>query len=321
MEIVCLDGARPDSDFFTKITYMGNVTELSASRGVSRGGPCRKIDADHYLDLNTGELCCYRHGESRADNLGCIRRTLATIRALINCNITEPANCRWVTFTYAENMTDVHRLMTDWDAFRKRFYRWCSKSAIDKPEYIAVVEPQGRGAWHLHVFFVWAHTAPYLDNNAVIAPLWRHGFTKTKAVSDCDNIGAYFSAYLGDMPLDEYEKLDRSDRAPCALVDEKEVDVGGEKVKKKIVKGGRLRLYPPGMNIVRSSRGVKRPSVELARYSVAKEKVRGQTQTFQMGYAIFDGDNRVNTIFKEYYNSKRSAPQDSEQDFHVDITF
>ena len=24
----------------------------------------------------------------------------------------------------------------------------------------------------MHVFFIWSHTAPYLDNNTVIAPMW-----------------------------------------------------------------------------------------------------------------------------------------------------
>lgn len=43
--------------------------------------------------------------------------------------------------------------------------------------------------------------APYIDNS-VIAEKWRHGFTKTKAVHGVDNIGAYFSAYLADMPLE-----------------------------------------------------------------------------------------------------------------------
>ena len=94
----------------------------------------------------------YKHGDTRADNQKGVRQTLARIRALINCNVVNPSFCRWLTFTYAENMTDTKRLYKDWDTFRKRFGRWCAQNGIDKPEYIAVVEPQGRGAWHLHVF-------------------------------------------------------------------------------------------------------------------------------------------------------------------------
>ena len=45
-----------------------------------------------------------------------------------------------------------------------------------------------------------------------MAPLWGHGFTKTKAMQDCDNVGAYFSAYLGDMPLDEIMALPEEER-------------------------------------------------------------------------------------------------------------
>lgn len=42
--------------------------------------------------------------------------------------------------------------------------------------------------------------------------LWGQGFTKTKALDNCDNIGAYFSAYLGDMPLDEVYQLPVADQ-------------------------------------------------------------------------------------------------------------
>ena len=251
MNVRKVDEYAPHPKFFSKLTYMGNVTELTAMQKRAYGAPTVRIDKDHYKDLRSGCIHEYAHGETRADNADSVRRTLATVRALINCNVTVPQNCRWLTFTYAENMTDTKRLHRDWCVFWKKFQRWCKANSIAVPEYISVVEPQGRGAWHLHVFFVWQETAPFLDNNKVIAPMWGNGFTKTKAVSNCDNVGAYFSAYLGDMPLDEFQDLAPDEQATTFVINEKPVtDPDGQTVTKKIVKGGRLKLYPPGMNIV-----------------------------------------------------------------------
>ena len=122
-------------------------------------------------------------------------------------------------------------------------------------------------------FFIWQHPAPFLDNNTVIAPLWGHGFTKTKAVTNVDNVGAYFSAYLGDMPLDEFNALDADEMSDSVqIVSKPAEDADGKKISKKIVKGGRLKLYPVGMNIIRYSRGVKRPDVEVTTYEEAQKR-------------------------------------------------
>ena len=286
MNVLLVDEYAPHPKFFCKTTHMGNVTELTAMQKRSYGAPTVRIDKDHYKDLRSGCIHEYAHGETRADNADSVRRTLATVRALINCNVTVPQNCRWLTFTYAENMTDEKRLSADWKKFWQKFKRWCVRNYVDEPEFIGVVEPQGRGAWHMHVFFIWSHTAPYLDNNTVIAPMWGHGFTKTKSVTNCDNVGAYFSAYLGDMPLDEFQDLAPDEQATTFVINEKPVtDQDGQTVTKKIVKGGRLKLYPPGMNIVRSSKGVKRPTVEFSSYEERQKSLWANTD-FQSGYSL-----------------------------------
>ena len=79
---------------------MGNVTEITTCEKQSTGSPCKKLNKDYYMDLRTGEVLEYDHSENRGDNLHGIRQTLSRIRALINTNVTEPLNCRWVTLTY-----------------------------------------------------------------------------------------------------------------------------------------------------------------------------------------------------------------------------
>ena len=295
----------------TKVTTMGHVVEVQTRQKNTGGSPCRKLDKDHYLDTRTGEVLEYQHIENRSESIRSIRNTLARIRALVNTNVINPDNVRWCTFTYAENMTDTRRLYEDYFKFWKRFCYWCKKNGIDKPEYITVQEPQGRGAWHVHAFFIWDKKAPYIDNNDVMAKLWGHGFTSTKALHGCDNIGAYFSAYLGDMPLEDVLKLSPEEMQKACTgtsVLEKEFeDEQGRTKTKKFVKGGRLYLYPPGMNIIRTTKGIKQPEVEIMTLAEAKEKVSRAKLTYSCAYEIVGDDGQVvNRISKSYYNSKRS---------------
>ena len=302
---------QPDYDNNSpcKLTTMGNILEVVTMQKPVSPPPIRKIDADHYVDLRTGEVFDYERGDTRADSLQGIRRTLAHIRNLVNTNVTEPENVRWVTLTYAENMTDTKRLYRDYEKFWKKFLYWCKRNGISKPEYINVIEPQGRGAWHCHVFFIWDEKAPYIPNNDVLQPMWGHGFTKIKALTDVDNVGAYFSAYLADMPLDEYEKLS------CARLDVQSVEKeftndDGLTKTKKFVKGGRLVLYPAKMNIVRKSSGIKVAVPESMTYDEARKKVSSAKLTYSRSYEVVgDDDVAVNIVTKAYYNRKRREKQ------------
>ena len=300
----------PDFDTFaqSKVTRMGPVTEVVTFERRPSGPQCYKVSADTYCDMRTGELKEYKHGDSRADNMDSVRRTLARIRALINCNVTVPENCRWVTLTYRENMTDRERLCSDYEKFWKAFLRWCKREGHEKPDYISIAEPQGRGAWHIHAFFIWSGAAPFVPNNGVMERLWPHGFTKVKAVrASWDNPGAYFTAYLADIPLDELDKLPEGVRGRLEVKEaEIDEDESGIKRKKKFIKGGRLCMYPPGFNIVRHSRGIKEPEVEWMTAGEAKKKVSSAKLTFSRVFEVVDDSGRVtNTLAKEYYNSKR----------------
>lgn len=294
----------------TKVTTMGHVVEVQTRQKNTAGSPCIKLDKDHYLDTRTGEVLEYQHIENRSESTRSIRNTLARIRALVNTNVINPDNVRWCTFTYAENMTDTLRLMKDFEKFWKRFSYWCKKNGMAKPEYICVIEPQGRGAWHIHAFFIWDTKAPYIDNNEVMAKLWGHGFTSTKALHDCDNIGAYFSAYLGDMPLEDVAKLPADEQkkacSATSVLEKEFTDEQGRTKKKKFVKGGRLYLYPPGMNIVRTTKGIKQPEVEIMTLAEAKEKVSSAKLTYSCAYEVLGDDGQVvNRISKSYYNRLR----------------
>ena len=132
--------------------------------------------------------------------------------------------------------------------------------------------------------------------------MWGHGFVKIKKLDNVDNVGAYLTAYLGDMELDEIG-IDKADGKQCKIV---EVDENGEKVKKAIVKGARLDLYPANFNMLRYSRGCKKPIEEMLYQDEAEKKVLGATKTFESAVQLTDTENDFNcVIIKEQYNKIR----------------
>jgi hypothetical protein len=134
-----------------------------------------------------------------------------------------------------------------------------------------------------------------------IASLWSHGFVKIKALDGVDNIGAYLSAYLTDVELTE-------ETLPIAVLEQKEikeVEVAGHT--KRYIKGGRLHLYPPGMNLYRKSRGIKFPEAEHMKYKDLKKMVGNATPNHSTTVTIQDDEKQkvLNRITYEHYNMKR----------------
>lgn len=297
----------------------GNVVEFVSMNRAPTEIPVKKLSSTEYLDLRTGEIIEYDKSTDKSDCYQSVRRTLKHIRQVLNANCDDESKLVWVTLTYAENMMDPVRLYRDFRTFWKRLIRYFEKQKIFIPEYINVVEPQGRGAWHSHVMLIFPEKAPYIDNNSVIAKLWGHGFTKTKAVHGVDNIGAYFSAYLADMPLDDVKRLQEQGVFVRGEVLAKSVEdeETGISVDKKFVKGARLALYPAGMNILRTSRGIKKPIIDdisdLSSEEIKKEKASSGKLTFSSAVEVVrssdsgssSGDDVVNLITREYYNTKR----------------
>lgn len=283
-----------------KVKRMNNIIEVVHIEKEGIGGldKIRKLNKNEYVIIDTGEVKEYIKSENRGQNISSLKKTFKKIRDLINNNFVGAANELHVTLTYAENMKDTQKLYKDFDKFMKRFkYRF--KYDID---YIAVVEPQGRGAWHIHLLIRFNGLGKVYIPNDEIADVWGHGFTKTKSMENIDNIGAYLSAYLGDVELtEEIEK----NMAMNRRIEIKEVEIEG--TKKKFIKGGRLHFYPPGMNIYRKSKGIKFPDEQYMKFSDVKKIVGNSQPTFEKTIIIKDPetDRVFNEITYKSYNLKR----------------
>lgn len=244
-----------------RMEIAGGVVTVSASTQMGRDARAVRWDKDHYIVIATGEVVDVAHSVSRADHMDSLRRSMSTLRGLINANFGSGAPSAaqaWLTLTYRECVRDTARVQVDFESFM----RWLRARVRARVEYIAVIEPQRRGAWHLHVlllrpdgeaFYVpqsemlaaWRGIAARLTPPDLLMPgedgRARHaGGVHIHRLDDAgDNVGAYLSAYL--------------------------TDEDGSK-------GARLSLYPPGVQYYRCSRGIKRP--EVRRYATLSEAMQ-----------------------------------------------
>ena len=286
-----------------KVTTAGNTIKVQSMSRQNTRQTVEKLSKDEYIVTSTGEVRLAEHSENRGQNVNGLIKTISRLRDLLNANVTEPKNMLWVTLTYAENMTDRERLYHDSKNFHKRLNRYCLRQEIPVPKYFDVVEPQERGAWHIHEILMWEREAPFIPN-CKLEELWRNGFVWIKKVDEhCDNIGAYLTPYLTDLELNDDTAHEISDSSDESIV-EREIYQDGEKKSKKFIKGGRLYMYPPGMNLFRHSRGIKEPITEEMTYFQAKEKVSGATKTFEKS-VLLTGEMYNSIIYTEYYNTKR----------------
>lgn len=292
-----------------KVTDMGHLKEIMCvDKLCLMPPPITKINQDLYMLNETGEVKEYNHTENRSQNLDNLRRTFKKIRHIINYNFGGRANELAFTLTYAENMTDPKRLYND---FRKFFMRLRYRYGKDI-DYFLVVEPQGRGAWHCHVLLRFNAVEKIFIPNEEIAQIWGQGFVTVKAIrKDVDNLGAYLSAYLGDI---EYTAENRTAIMECSADGTSEFEIKTIEIdgtEKRFIKGGRLHFYPTGMNIYRKSRGIKVPDSTYMPYCDVKKIVGSTTPNYSSTICILDDDDKeLNRITYEQYNLRRKQSQE-----------
>jgi hypothetical protein len=169
------------------------------------------------------------------------------------------------------------------------------------------MEPQGRGAWHAHLLYIWQdQIAPFVPNKT-FRELWGHGFVKIKKLDNVDNVGAYLTAYVSDIDINDMDNILDANGKQCKIV---EMEEDGKKTKKAIIKGGRLKMYPANFNMVRYSKGIKKPIISMISQEEATKKVLGATKTFESAVKLSDVENDFESvIIKEYYNKARKNNQ------------
>lgn len=294
---------KPPKDATVIVTKMGNTTELQYMSLYNAQGKIKKLSEKEYVVVETGEIKPFeKKAETRADAVNSLKKTMKRIRELITTNITDFHKVKWCTLTYKENMTDTKKLYQDFRKFNQRFRHYLRKQGIESPEYIAVSEPQLRGAWHLHVLYIWKNSpAPFIKND-IFSTIWGHGFTKIQALKD-DNVASYLCAYLSDLELDEEMQTYFPDDSRITRT---VTDLHGKE--KRIAKGMRMYLYPPKFNIIRYSKGIKKPEKTMMSYGEALSLVKGQELKYETAYHLSDEKGFSTFIKKQEFKASPLLP-------------
>lgn len=115
-----------------------------------------------------------------------LNRTRNQLKNIIDSNTTQYS--KFITFTYAENMQDREKCINDFHNFKRR-YKKHYKKAI---KYVAVLEQQKRGAYHIHMILFEDQKLSYID----LKRLWKQGGIDLKKIDSSDNLGLYLMKYI-----------------------------------------------------------------------------------------------------------------------------
>ena len=236
------------------------------------GATVKKISKKEYMVLSTGEIKEYKPKETTGKEIKNLKETFNSLRQLIRTNFTnESKNQLFITLTYKENMQDSKRLMKDFEIFYKRLKR---RFKEHKFEYIAVAEPQGRGAWHFHIMLKSLNQYNLYIDNKLLTEIWGNGYTDVKRLKS-DDVGSYYVAYFTDLI---------------------EIDNKGDK---KRLKGSRLQYYPKGFKFYRTSRGIQKPKKIDIQYGELEKQ--GYERKYKTAYEIYNvlEDKSINIIQRE----------------------
>lgn len=252
----------------------GDTLEMSTALG---GTPVmQKLNRDEMVNRVTGEISQIHHITSRTDpkNYESLRSTFKRLKRLIGANFSGGYSELWCTLTYKDSpMTDPKRLYTDFKRMMRRLRQLTGKDLA----YIVIIEPQASGSLHAHLLLKTIDGSRLYIANRDLRKAWGQGFVNVRRLSDSDNVSAYVMAYVSDVDLNNLEgKIDNDKKLP-----------------KRIVKGGRLALYPIGMQIYRRSRhGIREPT-----------KLKGIKKTIKNKYHI---DNATPDYYRKFDIKRKS---------------
>lgn len=280
-----------------KTVETGNILRIVQYERLRRESYIVKLPGKQYCIKSTGEVLPEKNrAKTRNQNLRYVRQSMQHGRDMINTNVIDLQKTLWVTFTYAENMQDVKRVRLDFQHFKRDY-----EKIVGKFKYIMAVEPQLRGAWHMHVFMIFDEI-PWIDYNDIIR-VWGKGRVEVQRMyGDVNNLGAYVSAYLCNLPMQTEAQLKGAHNLNTVT------DRNGHLYEKS----RRIYMYPAGMNIFRYSRGLNKPIEEYVDIREAEKKASAGTLTFEkIANTEIETDKGVyrNSYYTKYYSMPKTENQ------------
>ena len=144
-----------------------------------------RISKTAYVDLSTGEVKQYSRNEKTPQDATIrLRRSMNTLRRLIDLNFNADSTEKFITLTYSYD-NDYSSTAKDfkmfWDRFRKH-YQHCG--------YVKIIEPGKNGRWHIHML-VKSMDGSLSVSKEWLQSSWTQGFSYVKQIP-YRNFGTYF---------------------------------------------------------------------------------------------------------------------------------
>ncbi len=286
-----------------RVRNMGSVVDIQYSSMRGKGASVKRIDKEHYINVETGEVSDYEEKETkfRIQNVGSVRRSMQKAYEIVNSNYIDNEHTSWLTLRLEKTITDVKIFGS---TFQKDFKNFMEKIRRIDPyvKYFYAIEPSANGTFHVHCLLFWSIEAHKLNPK-----IWIYGDCyvcdlKKKIV--INNIGAYLCSYLSDLPFDEFDKLH-----PGVTLSAKDlktvwcVNEEGDFKMKKIVKNARLALFPKGFKFYRHSEGMKVAETEYKKYEEARSDILSKKYKMTFNSDVdfrLDEGGTVNIIYETY---------------------
>lgn len=259
------------------------------------GGYIKRIDKEHYYTVRDGVIHTYRRkAKSRKDTVNSLKRSFSRLKELIDINCTEPKKVQFITFTFREVVRDTKVVYDSFKKFNYRYKRYLKKHNLPSEySYIVVLEAQGPKhgyCWHLHCLYIFKNCkkAPYVHNDTLQNDIWKLGHTKISSLKNIKSISNYLVSYLTDVCLDEEDMK----------------KLTGKKEAKAIVKNERLKYYPVGVRLFRTSRNIIRPTITKMTEAEAQRKLGDNSiLTYEKTLRISNYENTtINIVNYRHYN-------------------
>lgn len=188
----------------TKIVASGNVVEVYEFREPlfygeqeTRGNGGRSEDKER--DPEEQKII------DEENRMRTMYRAKTSLKRSINANTHQwcksdgsPHLPAFITFTFAENITNAKEANAMFTKFIKRLTYHITGEKISHLKYIAVTEFQKRGAIHFHVIFfnLPAELVVNEREQRTIADLWKHGFIDVRPIDKITSLGSYITKYM-----------------------------------------------------------------------------------------------------------------------------
>jgi len=216
-----------------------------------------------------------------------IRRAMQRLTRIIRANFTGCQETEaHITLTYQKNMRDSAKLYQDLKEFMRLLRKGYKEHSF---EYVAVMEPQKRGAWHIHLLLK-SDKPLWLSSRAMglcfdkVRDMWRSaigggGATRHERLpADVDDYGRYFGAYFATEIPEDIELSGCRETIAAAS--------------KAAEKGSRLHFYPIGFRFYRCSAGIVRPKASKREFNAENVSKTYGKPKYSAAYLVLDEDEQ-----------------------------